>query len=180
MACGVEPDNEVQEQTSYIVELYSAIDLWGLETTGVSDMYVMYMAYDIPNDTIFKKRVDASFETFKGKDLQFQISSSIPFNSPIITNDRSEEYFNSLFASENEWSPIYLQDIHDYHREINVFIPEEGCYEFRLKLYQTENDTTFYSPKYRLDVVKKNFEYDPDATHHYYYYGNLENKLLTD
>ena len=127
-------------------------------------MYVMYMAYDIPNDTIFKKRVDASFETFKGKDLQFQISSSIPFNSPIITNDRSEEYFNSLFASENEWSPIYLQDIHDYHREINVFIPEEGCYEFRLKLYQTENDTTFYSPKYRLDVVKKNFEYDPDAT----------------
>ena len=67
-----------------------------------------------------------------------------------------------------------LGDAHDYNKELHVVIPEEGCYEFRLKLYQVENDTTFYSKKYRLDVVKKDFEYDPDAAHHYYYYGNLE------
>ena len=32
---------------------------------------------------------------------------------------------------------------------------------------------TFYSHKYRLNVVKRYFEYDPDAPYHHYYYGNL-------
>ena len=176
VACSEKPDNTELNQDQPIVELYSPIDLWGLDVTGASDMYVIYMAYNTPNDTIFKKRVDASFEMFKGKHIQFQMDSDIDnlLSFPVITNDRNEEYFDNLFSSEGEWEPDFIVgDAHDYYKELHVVIPEEGDYEFRLKLYQVENDLTFYSPKYRLNVVKRYFEYDPDAAHHYYYYGNL-------
>lgn len=176
VACSEKPDNTELNQDQPIVELYSSIDVLGEEVTGASDIYFICMAYDIPNDTIFKKRVDASFEMFKGKDLQFQVGKDIDhlFNSPVITNDRSEEYFIWLFEAEHEWNPIYNPgDIHDYKKQLDVVIPEEGDYEFRLKLYQVENNLTFYSPKYRLNVVKRCFDYDPDAPYHHYYYGNL-------
>ena len=176
VACSEKPDNTELNQDQPIVELYSPIDLWGGEGTGDGDIYFIHMAYDIPNDTIFRKRVDASFEMFKGKDLQFQVGglNGNPVNTPVITNDRSEEYFSWLFEAEHEWSPIDNPgDIHDYKKQLDVVIPEEGDYEFRLKLYQVENDMTFYSHKYRLNVVKRYFEYDPDAPYHHYYYGNL-------
>lgn len=176
VACSEKPDNTELNQDQPIVELYSSIDVLGEEVTGASDIYFICMAYDIPNDTIFRKRVDASFEMFNGKDLQFQVGKDIDhlFNSPVMTNDRSEEYFNNLFFQECDWQSVYfIGNIHDYYKELHVIIPEEGDYEFRLKLYQVENDMTFYSPKYRLNVVKRYFDYDPDAPYHHYYYGNL-------
>ena len=176
MACSEKSENKKPSEETPVVELYSAVDLWGGEGTGASDVYFMHMAYNIPNDTIFKKRVDASFEMFKGENLEFQAGADIDyqFNSPVITNDKDEKYFDGLFSLEHEWDPDYYPgNIHDYHRQLDAIIPEEGNYEFRLKLYQAENDRTFYSSKYRLNVVKKHVN-DPGATHKYYYYGNLE------
>ena len=171
--CSKEPDDDKEP----IFNLYSYYDLIGDGDQGTLlgpvNIFPVVLAYNIPDDTLFKVPVYVTAEMHSGTTLMFDIDDEDIDVSSSLTTDTSEKNRQYYFDTEMEWKEEWTTVKFDYWRQIKFVIESEGVYEFRLKFCQPGNDRIFYSSKYRLNVVKKHVN-DPGATHKYYYYGNLE------
>ena len=171
MACSEKSENKKPSEETPVVELYSYTQLDNFYTSGAGDNYSFIMAYGPLGKTLFSKITEVTFEMYSGDDLLFFVGyMDNYFSSPILTNDKDQAYSYSQFMYDNpsRWPGLD----YEYWKQLDVVIPGEGTYVFRLKFYLPETDYTFYSPKYSLTVVRK--EFSEPGTHQYYYYGNPE------
>ncbi|HIS21927.1 MAG TPA: hypothetical protein IAC09_00615 [Candidatus Cryptobacteroides intestinipullorum] len=172
VACSVEPDNGLQDDEEYLVELYSFDYLEDREEEGLSgnmNAYSLAIGYDVPVNDLFSGTVNVTVETFAGEPLLFRVDNS---SCSVVTNAIGQEYYDHLFGVELEWYPIWTVVHHDFFRPIDFDVTEDGEHEFRLKFHQTEKDTTFYSPRYRLSL--KRVDRPAEAEYPYYYAGKFE------
>ena len=172
VACSVEPDNGLQDDEEYLVELYSFDYLEDREEEGLSgnmNAYSLAIGYDVPVNKLFSGTVNVTVETFAGEPLLFRVDNS---SCSVVTNAIGQKYYDHLFGVELEWYPIWTVVHHDFFRQIDFDVTEDGEHEFRLKFHQTEKDTTFYSPRYRLRL--KRVDRPAEAEYPYYYAGKFE------
>ena len=175
--CGKDQDNGPQDDEEYLVELYSFDYLEDREEEGLSgnmNAYTLAAGYDVPVNDLFSGTVNVTVETFAGEPLLFRVGKDIDNSFPysVLTNDMEQEYYQYTFGTEYEWYPIWTIVRHDFFRQIIFNVTEDGEHEFRLKFHQTEKDTTFYSPKYRLRL--KRVDRPAEAEYPYYYAGKFE------
>ena len=170
--CDKDQDNGPQDDEEYLVELYSFDYLEDREEEGLSgnmNAYTLAVGYDVPVNKLFSGTVNVTVETFAGEPLLFRVDNS---SYSVVTNEMGQENYQNTFGSEHEWYPIWTIVRHDFFRQINFNVTEDGEHEFRLKFHQTEKDTTFYSPKYRLRL--KRVDRPAEAEYPYYYAGKFE------
>ena len=170
--CGKDQDNGPQDDEEYLVELYSFDYLENREEEGLSgnmNAYSLAIGYDVPVNDLFSGTVNVTVETFAGEPLLFRVDNS---SCSVVTNAIGQKYYDHLFGVELEWYPIWTVVHHDFFRQIDFDVTEDGEHEFRLKFHQTEKDTTFYSPRYRLRL--KRVDRPAEAEYPYYYAGKFE------
>ena len=170
--CGKDQDNGPQDDEEYLVELYSFDYLEDREEEGLSgnmNAYSLAIGYDVPVNDLFSGTVNVTVETFAGEPLLFRVDNS---SCSVVTNAIGQKYYDHLFGVELEWYPIRTDVHHDFFRQIDFDVTEDGEHEFRLKFHQTEKDTTFYSPRYRLRL--KRVDRPAEAEYPYYYAGKFE------
>ena len=154
--CGKDPDNDKEP----IFNLYSYDELLsnGEQGTllGPINIFPIVLAYNAPDDTLFKVPVYVTVEMIAGKTLMFDIDDEDIDVSSVLTTDTSEKNRQYYFDTEMEWKAEWTTVQFDYWRQIKFVIESEGVYEFQLKFCQPGNDRIFYSPKYRMVVETRN------------------------
>ena len=154
--CSKEPDDDKEP----IFNLYSYYDLIGDGDQGTLlgpiNIFPVVLAYNIPDDTLFKVPVYVTVEMFAGKTLMFDIDDEDIDVSSVLTTEKTEKNRQYYFDTEMEWKAEWTTVQFDYWRQIKFVIESEGVYEFQLKFCQPGNDRIFYSPKYRMVVETRN------------------------
>ena len=77
--CGKDPDNGLQDDEEYLVELYSFDYLEDREEEGLSgnmNAYSLAIGYDVPVNDLFSGTVNVTVETFAGEPLLFRVDNS--------------------------------------------------------------------------------------------------------
>ena len=90
--CGKDPDNGLQDDEEYLVELYSFDYLEDREEEGLSgnmNAYSLAIGYDVPVNDLFSGTVNVTVETFAGEPLLFRVDNS---SCSVVTNAIGQKY----------------------------------------------------------------------------------------
>ena len=134
------------------------------------DQYQVFLAYDASLQELFSKDTYITYQMLSGKPLQFSVGIWKCHKADTLSNVKGNKYYY-FHLEELEWVYTSIAE-HDFCRMFFIEIPEEGEYEFRLKFEQPDEDNTFYSSRYRLDVKYVPIK-DPEALVPYAYVGDL-------
>lgn len=150
----------------YTQNYLSQCDRW--EYVGSESLIRIFMGYDYDMWDFWNAGHYLTLEMLDGKDYLILTDYFGESRYNILSNIKGTRYYAETYYPTNWPQDAFEVDISYLAiKEFGILIPDEGEYEFVLKIYQPESKQTYVSSKYKL-TAKYCRQFDNEYCPYYY------------